>query len=657
MTTYTFEPDPSSQFVDWDDPDVWVGQMVPNSPTADVILPADPIVISTGGAYASYITILASESYTVQSLDMIGPYVILDGTLHAGSITIGPNSEINFDGGSLYFNSFTSSAYDIQGSGAVTTTNDFTNTQKIIGSGLVVTAPSLLNSGGLIATPSQTQAAGLTINLTGGNQGSDFANGVLTGGLYESLNGGALDLNVGNIITDVQATVLLDNGGVATPDLNIFDSFDAATNTYVPLQMTLQNVGPSGVLILDAYGYTTANTLTVDGTVVLDGMAVISTSGLNVQADGTVEGFGTIVGPLTNNGLIESGSLPTSLATQIINEQTTGELLIESAVSGTGSLNVGSGSTLELGGAVSESVSFSDSTGTLILDDPATFSGAIAPVTSGGRPFATIVLEGISDSSVTGYAYSGNAAGGILTIDEGASSQTLSFTGSFTTADFSLSAGPQFISSEPPSLEVQVACYCTGTLIQADTGARPVESLAIGDIVTTASGQRRAIKWIGRRGYAGRFLAANPKVQPIRLRAGALGDALPRRDLLVSPEHAMFLDGMLVPARLLVNGSTIVQQRALDRVEYVHVELDSHDLLLAEGAPCESFVDDESRGMFHNAAEFAALYPDAPSPAGYCAPRVEDGYALEAIRQRLAAVSSEMKARHGLRKRTRCKAA
>ena len=101
----------------------------------------------------------------------------------------------------------------------------------------------------------------------------------------------------------------------------------------------------------------------------------------------------------------------------------------------------------------------------------------------------------------------------------------------------------------------------------------------------------------------------------------------------------MFLDERLIPARCLLNGSTIVRDR-VERVDYYHVELDSHDVLLAEGAPSESFMDDDSRGVFHNAREFAVLYPNAAKPYGFCAPRVEQGAQLEAIRRRLAATAS-----------------
>ena len=187
-----------------------------------------------------------------------------------------------------------------------------------------------------------------------------------------------------------------------------------------------------------------------------------------------------------------------------------------------------------------------------------------------------------------------------------------------------------------------IACFVRGTRLATERGEVAVEDLAIGDRVTTWQGGDEPIRWIGRRSYAGRFLAANPAVQPIRLRAGCLGAGLPWRDLLVSPEHAMFLDGALIPARHLTNGVTIHCERVLDQVDYFHIELDSHGIVLAEGAPSETFVDDDSRGIFHNAAEHAALYPGELSPGRFCAPRVTDGYEIEAIRQRLAVVAGEV---------------
>ena len=182
------------------------------------------------------------------------------------------------------------------------------------------------------------------------------------------------------------------------------------------------------------------------------------------------------------------------------------------------------------------------------------------------------------------------------------------------------------------------ACFCRGTLIRTERGEVAVEELAIGDRVVTLSGAVRPVKWIGRRAYDGRFVAGNRMVLPIRVEAGALADGVPARDLLLSPEHALYIDGLLVPAGLLVNGATIRQVESIERLEYFHIELERHDVILAEGAPAETYVDCDNRVMFQNGAEFAALYPDdAPVTWDFCAPRVEAGSAeLAAIRAALA---------------------
>jgi len=188
------------------------------------------------------------------------------------------------------------------------------------------------------------------------------------------------------------------------------------------------------------------------------------------------------------------------------------------------------------------------------------------------------------------------------------------------------------------TLEDGVPCYCPGTLIATPDGERRVEDLVIGDLVSTLSNGARAIRWIGRRFYSGRFAAGNPDVLPVLFRAGALSDGVPHSDLRVSPLHAMLIDGVLIPAVALVNGMSILQEATGEDVAYLHVELDRHDILRANGAAAESFVDDDSRGMFHNAAEHARLYPETRRLLPrYCAPRVESGEAVEAARQRLRA--------------------
>ena len=179
-----------------------------------------------------------------------------------------------------------------------------------------------------------------------------------------------------------------------------------------------------------------------------------------------------------------------------------------------------------------------------------------------------------------------------------------------------------------------VACYLRGTRIRTDRGERPIECLAIGDLVVTQSGALAPVRWIGWRRYVLAQTEGHAAVLPVLIRAGAIADGLPRRALYVSPEHALYLDGLLVPARHLVNGVSIERQRGREVVEYFHLELARHDIVFAEGLPSESFVDCDSRTLFDNA--HTCTGGGAP-PWTFCAPRVEDGAALQAIRRRIDA--------------------
>lgn len=218
-----------------------------------------------------------------------------------------------------------------------------------------------------------------------------------------------------------------------------------------------------------------------------------------------------------------------------------------------------------------------------------------------------IVLNGLTEVNA-----SYDPGAGVLTLTAaGPDHQTLSFdvtgTGLNAITDFTVVTAPNYGLTE---IVANAPCFGRGTRILTDAGEIAIERLEIGDLVVTASGDKRPIRWIGRRRLD---LSSHPypeRVRPVRIAAGALGDDAPTRDLLLSPEHALWLQSSLVPAGELVNGASI-RQEAWSTIEYFHIELDDHDILVAEGALAESYLDCDNRRGFDNASDgVTTLHPD-----------------------------------------------
>ncbi len=270
------------------------------------------------------------------------------------------------------------------------------------------------------------------------------------------------------------------------------------------------------------------------------------------------------------------------------------------------------------------------------------FSGSGSEVlTIDGTQSPAAAISGFTNPAAGGMAIDITGIGAAGTASFNSGTDTLTVVGTTSTTVLNLATG------DPGPVElisdgnggVLVVCFAEGTRIATTRGDVAVETLREGVRVLTAAGDVAGVKWIGHRRFN---LAARPDVAPIRFGAGSLGEGVPSRDLLVSPEHAMGLDGKLVPARLLVNGSTITRDTSMAAITYYHVELPHHDLLLAEGAAAESWLDTGNRGMFANAPGavdlHADLEPDLASEAWQTqawAPLVEGGPNLAVIRARL----------------------
>ncbi|WP_158814049.1 Hint domain-containing protein [Methylocapsa sp. S129] len=185
-------------------------------------------------------------------------------------------------------------------------------------------------------------------------------------------------------------------------------------------------------------------------------------------------------------------------------------------------------------------------------------------------------------------------------------------------------------------------CFMPGTRIKTPSGETPVEMLAIGDLVLTTVGDAVPVRWIGRQTVARLFV--DDLRLPVCVKAGALADGVPARDLHLSPEHALFVDGALIQAGSLINGVSIVRSREVPPIFiYYHVEVDGHALILAENAPAETFVDNVDRMGFDNWREREALGLDDATMVEMPYPRAKASRQVSrATRERLAERASAL---------------
>ncbi|KVE40047.1 Hint domain-containing protein [Burkholderia sp. TSV86] len=198
--------------------------------------------------------------------------------------------------------------------------------------------------------------------------------------------------------------------------------------------------------------------------------------------------------------------------------------------------------------------------------------------------------------------------------------------------------------SAPPSTSTTPVCFGPGTKIRTTRGDIAVEDLKVGDIAITSSGRERPIVWIGKRTVTRTHTSNFDESRPVRVMAGALGENLPTEDLVLSPGHSLclsVLDELFVPVRFLANGSTIAYID-VDEVTYWHVELDEHDVLIANGVYSESYKDCGNRGWFMGHGGNAD--PDVVNAAlaEYARPFVINGPVIDALRSRIAVRAREL---------------
>jgi len=548
---------------------------------------------------------------------------VSSGQATTGTLVAGGDTQTVYNGGIASASVISTGSYQYVSSGGLTVSTVLRRGNEIVYSGgsasaTVVSSGGNLTLSGGSSTDVVLLSAGREVVSAGGfayhtvvSAGSTNLTAV-SGGIINSavLYAGTATVSAGGLLSNTvfsAGTLNVNNGGVASNTTAVY------TNVFVNAGGQLLGIHYSGATIsaagsgaLVSGAVLNPNVNAVNG---VFGNAVLLVYSSAVASDTIVNGTSgspysasVVVGNLgsANHTTVYSGGYEVvSGGGTATNTILSGGTLIVSSAATISGLEIHSGGTLDL-----RNVNYGAGESVDLL------SGNLLTVTSGGNIVYQIQLTGdytgdyfhVSYDNTVSFDGTNNVSGTLITEDT-------------------------------------TPCYCPGTLIATDKGEVLVEDLVIGDRVLNHKGEARAIKWIGHRAYGGRFAAMNREILPICFKAGSIAENTPRRDLWVSPHHAFYLNGVLIEAKDLVNGVSVYQANSVKSVKYFHVELDSHDVIIAEGALAESFVDDNGRGIFHNAHEYAALYADAEEAAAlrYYAPRVDCGEEVEAARAALDA--------------------
>jgi hypothetical protein len=264
------------------------------------------------------------------------------------------------------------------------------------------------------------------------------------------------------------------------------------------------------------------------------------------------------------------------------------------------------------------------------------FTAQISGFTGTGGTSATSDVIDVTGSGADHVVWTQNGASGTLQVEDASDDvlEKMTLDGTYEQSKFVLTdpASVDQITYENPP------CYCRGTRILTNRGEVAVEKLAVGDVVINASDERRPIRWIGHRALVCRRHRDPRDIFPVRVSAGAFGERQPSRDLWLSPGHCVAVDGALIPIRFLINGLSVAQVET-EKVEYWHVELDEHDVVIAEGLPAESYLDCGNRTAFVNGGAFINAHPDFEPKAwrDTCLPLVKDGPEVANAKSRLFA--------------------
>jgi hypothetical protein len=400
-----------------------------------------------------------------------------------------------------------------------------------------------------------------------------------------------------------------------------------AGSAAIPSQNIVYDVVGGGTLDAGSYFSFAQSPLTIELSAVSGQAPTFIDNGTMTGADLVVQNDTTTsAATLQNNSVIDVTKLlsvaagVTLAGTGTIDLDGTADAVISGAVA--------AGQTISLAGGLASN----QLVGTLTIDNIAYFKGAVQLDAN-----HQIIVSGVTGSAAGNVVTFSN--GDTLTVTPiGDASTVIAFSSGPLSAATTIEAtGTVDNSGTVGSPGTTTACFLAGTRLATEGGDVAVEEVRAGDMLRRAGGGLACVRWVGHRAIRCDRHPDPRDVWPVRIRAGAFAGAVPARDLLLSPDHAVAAAGHLIPVRHLTNGATIVQERVAV-ARYHHVELPRHDLLLAEGLAAESYLDTGNRSAFEGGGPALMLHPDFSRrtwAARGCLKLVQEGRVLAAVRRAL----------------------
>jgi hypothetical protein len=496
---------------------------------------------------------------------------------------------------------------------------------------------TIVNYGSLLSTGTSADSfsdgillyhSGGSITNAAGGSVTGYYNGITVAGIGSIVNVGTIaglihygvQLSAGGSVTNVQGGVIY--GGAD----GVLTALQAST---VSNQGTIGGHGNIGVDLLaggmvsnaaggvisgGVYGIVAYNQTTIVNQGTIAGTSDAFVAKNPGFADRVIDLPGGVFSGVVSGGNTIGSAIYSTL--ELASGSSTGTIVNAGAFVDFGRIALDAGATWSVGGTIvaGETIAFGGAGASLILASP---SAAAAATITGFALTNTIVLQGITD--VTGLTP--GADNTVIVAESGDSGLTLQFA-----AEPSLNYA---VVNGSTDLFVPVPCFLPGTHILTDHGEVLVEKLQVGDSIVTLSGRTRPLCWIGQ----GRALATRGRrsaATPVIVRKGALGDNAPHFDLHITKGHSLYIDGVLIPVEFLVNHRSILWDDRAQEVTVFHLELDVHDVLIANGVAAESYRDDGNRWLFQNANAGWDQPPQEP-----CAPVLTGGAQVDAIWRRI----------------------